>query len=146
MGIVADAALAEGGSVIGIIPEHIRGNEVEHRGLTELHIVPDMHTRKRMMADRSDAFIILPGGFGTLDETFEIITWKKLRLHDDPIIILNQDGYWNDMISLIRKTIAEKFSQPADADLFDVVGNVKELFAALDRQMSSPQKVLTGRM
>ncbi|MDD4616328.1 MAG: TIGR00730 family Rossman fold protein [Alphaproteobacteria bacterium] len=145
MGIVADAALAEGGLVTGIIPEHIRGNEVEHRGLTELHIVPDMHTRKRMMVDHSDAFIILPGGFGTLDETFEIITWKKLKLHNDPIFILNQNGYWDDMISLIGRTISAGFSQPADAELFEVFPKVEDMFAALDKQMAPVQKI-TGRM
>src|SRR6202012_6297927 len=91
MGIVADAALKTGAKVIGIIPEHIRAQEVQHTGLSELHVVPDMHTRKRMMVEQSDAFVILPGGFGTLDETFEIITWKKLKLHTKAIVLFNQD-------------------------------------------------------
>src|ERR1700733_5605923 len=92
MGIVADAALQAGGRVIGIIPEHIRAQEIQHTGLTELHVVPDMHTRKRMMVERSDAFVVLPGGLGTLDETLEIITWKKLKLHAKPIILFNDGG------------------------------------------------------
>jgi uncharacterized protein (TIGR00730 family) len=146
MGIVADAALGNGGKVIGIIPEHLRCREPEHHGLTELHIVPDMHTRKRMMVDRADAFLVLPGGFGTLDETFEIITWKKLKLHNDPIILLNQDGYWNDMITLIDKTIAAGFSQSSDAELFEVATSMEDAFAILDRQRVTPQKTLTGRM
>ena len=94
MGIVADTALKAGAKVIGIIPEHIRAQEVQHTGLTELHVVPDMHTRKRMMVERADAFVILPGGLGTLDETFEILTWKKLKLHNKPVIIFNENGYW----------------------------------------------------
>src|SRR6202042_3527823 len=113
MGIVADTALQNGAEVIGIIPEHIRAQEVQHHGLTELHVVPDMHTRKRMMVERADAFIILPGGLGTLDETFEIITWKKLKLHSKPIIILNQHGYWDEMLALIDKMIADGFAQPS---------------------------------
>lgn len=146
MGIVADSALKAGGSVIGIIPEHIRAKEVQHEGLTELHVVPDMHTRKRMMADLSDAFIILPGGFGTLDEAFEILTWKKLNLHNDPIILFNQDGYWDDMISLIKKTVLEGFSQPPDIDLLKVATTVEEVFSLLDASLPVEAGSLTGRM
>jgi uncharacterized protein (TIGR00730 family) len=146
MGILADAALAKGGTVIGIIPEHIRAQEVQHDGLTELHVVPDMHTRKRMMVDRADAFIILPGGFGTLDETFEILTWKKLKLHNSPIILLNQEGYWNELIALVDKTVSEKFAKPADRALFEAVGSVEEVFAALDKQLPPTTKSLTGQM
>jgi hypothetical protein len=146
MGVVADAALKAGGTVIGIIPEHIREQEVLHKSLTELHIVPDMHTRKRMMVDHSDAFIILPGGFGTLDELFEILTWKKLKLHNDPVFLFNQDGYWDEMIALVKKTIAEGFSQPPDLNLFEAVNSVDELFVALDRQVSPAESSLIGLM
>jgi len=146
MGIVADSALKAGGTVIGIIPEHIREQEVQHKALTELHVVPDMHTRKRMMVDRGDAFIILPGGFGTLDELFEIMTWKKLKLHHDPIYIFNQDGYWNEMIALVKKTIDEGFSKPEDFNMFEVVNSVDELFAALDSQKKPGGSSLPGRM
>ena len=97
MGIIADATLAAGGPVVGIIPEHIQVLEVEHTGLSELLVVDSMHTRKRMMVDRSDAFVVLPGGLGTLDETFEILTWKQLRLHDKPIVVANIDGYWDPL-------------------------------------------------
>ena len=110
MGIVADSALKAGGKVIGIIPQHIRAQEVQHTGLTELHVVPDMHTRKRMMVEQSDAFVILPGGLGTLDETFEILTWKKLSLHNKPIIIFNDRGYWDPMLKLITHTVSEGFA------------------------------------
>src|ERR1700733_1329963 len=105
MGIVADAALAAGAKVIGIIPEHIRAKEVQHTGITKLHVVPDMHTRKRMMVEQSDAFVVLPGGFGTLDEAIEIITWKKLGLHDKPIIIFNEQGFWDSLLALIKHTV-----------------------------------------
>jgi uncharacterized protein (TIGR00730 family) len=146
MGIVADSAIKAGGKVVGIIPEHIRNQEIQHDGLTELHIVPDMHTRKRMMVERSDAFIILPGGFGTLDEVFEILTWKKLKLHNKPIIIFNQDGYWKEMIALIEKTISEHFSQPADRALFQVVDNIEDLFQILEQPTVADIGALTGRM
>lgn len=146
MGIVADAALEAGGPVVGIIPEHIRAKEVQHEGLTELHVVPDMHTRKRMMVDFSDAFVILPGGFGTLDEAFEILTWKKLNLHNDPIILFNQDGYWNDMISLIKKIILEGFSQPGDFDLLKVATTVEDVFTLLDASLPIEAGPLTGQM
>jgi uncharacterized protein (TIGR00730 family) len=146
MGIVADSALKAGGSVIGIIPEHIRAQEVQHVGLTELHVVPDMHTRKRMMVERSDAFVILPGGLGTLDEAFEILTWKKLKLHNKPIILFNQDGYWKEMIALIDKTIREGFSQPADNALYRVVDSVEALFETLQEPGAPDLGALTGRM
>src|SRR6202012_6099388 len=131
VGIAADSALKAGGQVIGIIPEHIRSQEIQHDRLTKLHIVPDMHTRKRMMVEHSDAFVILPGGLGTLDEAFEILTWKKLKLHNKPIIIYNQDGFWDEMLALIDKIISVCFSQPADRALFRVVNTVDEIFAAL---------------
>ena len=146
MGITADSALQAGGRVIGIIPEHIRTQEVQHMGLTELHVVPDMHTRKRMMVERSDAFIILPGGFGTLDEVFEILTWRKLHLHDKPVIIFNQDGYWDTMLALIDKMIEEKFAQPADRNLFKVATDVASLFKILDASPAPQSGTTTSRM
>ena len=146
MGIVADAALAKGGTVIGIIPEHIRAMEVQHTGLTELHIVPDMHTRKRMMVEKSDAFIILPGGLGTLDEAFEILTWKKLQLHNKPIILFNQEGYWDHLLALIDNTIAENFEQPSRRASFKVANSVERIFTMLDEPSAPDIGVMTGRM
>lgn len=146
MGLVADSAIKAGGQVIGIIPEHIRGQEVQHMGLTKLHVVPDMHTRKRMMVEHSDAFVILPGGLGTLDEAFEILTWKKLKLHNKPIIIFNQDGYWDEMLGLIDKTISVGFSQPSDRVLFKVATSVEEIFAILDEPTAPDIGVVTSRM
>jgi hypothetical protein len=95
MGKVADAAINAGGKCVGIIPEHILRLEIRHNNLTELHVVNSMHERKQMMAERADAFVVLPGGIGTLDETFEILTWKYLGVHDKPVIIANIDGYWD---------------------------------------------------
>lgn len=131
MGIAADSALDAGGEVIGIIPAHIQELEVEHTNLTELHVVDSMHTRKRMMFDRSDAFVILPGGLGTLDEFFEIITWKQLGLHDKPVVIVNGGGYWQPMIDMLNHMIGAGFAQPAHLNLFRVVDDVDQIFDAL---------------
>jgi uncharacterized protein (TIGR00730 family) len=134
MGIVADAALAAGGRVTGIIPQHIQSLEVEHLGLTELIVVDSMHTRKRMMVDRSDAFVVLPGGLGTLDETFEILTWKQLRLHDKPVVVINVEGYWDPLERLLDNLIAEGFAQTGHRRLFTVVERVEDVFDTLARQ------------
>lgn len=146
MGIVADAGLAAGAKVVGIIPEHIRSKEIQHNGLTELHVVPDMHTRKRMMVEKSDAFIILPGGLGTLDEAFEILTWKKLKLHNKPIIIFNHQGYWDTFLALVAQTVKEGFSQPSDMALYKTVTTVEELLEALDSDTTPEAATITGRM
>jgi uncharacterized protein (TIGR00730 family) len=97
MGAVANAALAEGGEVIGIIPERLKEWERHHSGLKELVVVPDMHTRKKMMYERSDAAIILPGGFGTMDELFEMLTWNQLKIHDKKIYFLNSAGFYDPL-------------------------------------------------
>jgi uncharacterized protein (TIGR00730 family) len=136
MGAVADAALAAGGEVIGIIPEHLQNAELGHRGLTELKIVDSMHTRKRMMFDLSQAFVILPGGMGTLDETFEIITWRQLGMHDKPIILVNHDDYWDPFLDLVDHVIDSGFARQAARQLFSVVGGVGRL---LDMLEASPQ-------
>ncbi len=146
MGILADAALAAGGHVVGIIPEHIRSSEVEHTGLSELHVVDSMHMRKRMMADRADAFVVLPGGLGTLDETFEVVTWKQLRLHDKPIVVVDVDGYWRPLIGLIDHMIAQGFAQPGHRALVSVVDQVDEVFHALSHEPEPSLKLRTQRL
>jgi uncharacterized protein (TIGR00730 family) len=133
MGIVADAALNAGGKVVGIIPHHIQAMEVEHHGLTELHIVDSMHTRKRMMADRSDAYVVLPGGFGTLDETFEIITWKRLALHTKPVILFDDNGFWQPLIKLLDHLIDAGFAIPRDRSLYQVATSLDEVMQLLKR-------------
>ena len=101
MGELANANLAHNGKVIGVIPRHLNDVEIAHPGLTQLHVVEDMHKRKEMMFRLSDAMVALPGGFGTLEEILEVITWKQLGMHNKPIIIVNVGGYWDSLISLL---------------------------------------------
>ena len=125
MGEVADATLAAGGRVVGVIPESLQRLEVGHLGLTELHVVPTMHVRKQMMAERADAFIALPGGIGTLEELYEVWTWRQLAYHDKPIGLLNTEGYYDDLLSFMRTTVSEGFlSAPQHDNL--VVGQDAE--------------------
>ena len=131
MGIVADAALAKGANVIGIIPEHIQAREVEHTDLTELHVVDTMHVRKQMMVDKSQAFVILAGGLGTLDELFELLTWKQLGLHDKPIVVVNIDGYWTKMLESLDHISSKGFMRETDLDLFVSVDSIEEVPMAI---------------
>jgi uncharacterized protein (TIGR00730 family) len=107
MSAVADAALAEGGRVIGVIPEVLVTMEVVHEALTELHITETMHTRKALMADRADAFIVLPGGFGTLEELFEVLAWQTLKIHAKPVLLLNTNGFYNKMLAFLDHCVTE---------------------------------------
>ncbi len=111
MGIIADTVLNNGGKVTGIIPKFLSTKEIKHDGLTECYEVDDMHTRKQMMYQLSDAFVALPGGFGTLDELFEIITWHQLSLHSKPVIIYNVEGYYDHLLQMIDKMESEQFIQ-----------------------------------
>jgi hypothetical protein len=116
MGALADAALAAGGEVIGVIPERLFAAEVPHAGLTERHVVETMHERKALMAELSDAVIALPGGNGTLDELFEMITWAQLRLHRKPIGLLDVEGYWQPLVALMDHMVTERFVRPEYRD------------------------------
>jgi uncharacterized protein (TIGR00730 family) len=109
MGLVADATLAAGGRVIGIIPKALVEKEWAHHGCTELHIVDNMHERKRMMAEYADAFLALPGGIGTLEELFEVWTWRQLGYHDKPIGLLNTAGYYNGLLAFLHNAVAHQF-------------------------------------
>jgi uncharacterized protein (TIGR00730 family) len=109
MGAVADAALETGGKVIGVIPEQLRSWEHQHNNLTELHVVKDMHTRKKMMYELCDAAIVLPGGFGTMDELFEMLTWNQLAIHDKPIFVLNSGGYYSDLFQMMQRMQQQGF-------------------------------------
>lgn len=113
MGVIADAALAAGGEVYGVIPVNLVDREIAHAGLTELYETPDMHRRKAKMADLADGFIALPGGAGTLEELFEVWTWAQLGLHDKPIGLLDVQGYWTAMTGLLDHMVAEGFLRPA---------------------------------
>ena len=112
MGVVADAALAAGGDVIGVIPEQLVNWEVAHRGLTRLEVVADMHTRKARMFDLADGFVALPGGFGTLDEMFEMLTWRQLGIGDRPCAFLDIDGFWSPQMAMLDRMVAERFLHP----------------------------------
>ena len=117
MGILADATLAAGGRVIGVLPEHLSRREVAHTGATEMHIVGSMHERKAMMARRADAFIALPGGLGTLEELFEVLTWSQLGLHAKPCALLNVDGYYDPLIAFLDNAVMRGFVQPRHRDM-----------------------------
>lgn len=132
MGLVANTTLKTGGKAIGIIPRHIESREVGHPDLTELHVVESMHVRKQMMVDRADAFIILPGGVGTMDEFFEILTWRQLGLHDKPIVVVNVNGYWNTILETLDMMVREQFLRSEDRNCVQVVANPSEVLEALN--------------
>lgn len=128
MGVAADAALAEGGEVIGIMPQGLVDAEVAHGGLTVLHVTKTMHERKALMEQLSDAFVALPGGFGTLDELCEIITWAQLRLHSKPVFLLNEAGYFDAFLQFLRHSVDEGFITENCMRLFRPVSSVTEFF------------------
>jgi len=117
MGALADAALANGGRVVGIIPQSLVDAEIAHRGLTELHVVHTMHERKAEMTRRADALLILPGAWGTLDELFEALTWAQLGIHHLPCGLWNVDGYYDLLLQFLDHTVAERFLKEEDRDL-----------------------------
>ena len=132
MSMVARATLEAGGKATGIIPHFIMEFEVGDPGLTELIVVDSMHARKRAMFERSDGFVALPGGLGTLDETFEIITWRQLKLHDKPIVIWDVAGYWKPLAGLMEATIEGGFSAPENRNLFTLADSLEDVFSALE--------------
>jgi hypothetical protein len=123
MGAVADAALAGGAEVIGVLPEVLAGSEIAHAGLTQLEVVRTMHERKARMVHLADAFLILPGGYGTLDELMEIVTWKQLRIHSKPCILINTVGYWNGLLEFLDRTVEAGFLKVENRALLQVAEN-----------------------
>lgn len=128
MGAIADSVLAHGGKVMGVIPKLLIEWEQQHEGLTELAVVPDMHTRKRIMYEMCDAAIALPGGFGTLDELFEMITWNQLKIHDKKIYLLNSGGFYNHLILHLKHLEKEGFLYEGISDRIIVCDNPVEVF------------------
>ncbi|MCX7380102.1 MAG: TIGR00730 family Rossman fold protein [Alphaproteobacteria bacterium] len=124
MGVIADTAIAAGGTVIGVIPEFLRAREVAHHGISETIVTDSMHTRKRRMFELADAFVALPGGLGTFDETFEILTWRQLKLHDKPILLCNINGAFAPLIAIIEAAIAGGFARSEARGLFEVTPTV----------------------
>jgi uncharacterized protein (TIGR00730 family) len=131
MGVVAGAALREGGHVIGIIPDFLRQREIEFPGLSELIVTDSMHTRKRRLFALADAFVVLPGGLGTLDETFEMLTWRQLGRHQKPIYLCNVLGWADAFAGLIDSVIASGFAKPAIREMYEITADVPSTLARL---------------
>lgn len=127
MGVIADAALAKGGQVVGVIPAFLKSREIAHSRLSMLHITETLHERQQKMADLADGFIILPGALGTLAEFFEALTWKDVGLHNKPIAVLNAYGFWDGLLGSIENCVEEGFLRQEDKDLFKVFDNVETL-------------------
>ena len=135
MGAVSDAALANGGRAVGVIPEFLTGREISHQS-AEMVVVPDMHTRKRTMFERSDAFCILPGGVGTLEEFFEIVTWRQLSVHNKPVILANWNGYWDHLVAMADAVQDGGFGYGPMEDLFTVVSLVEDILPTVRSQLA----------
>ena len=131
MGIIADTVLHHGGEVVGVIPKFLEDLEVGHTDCTELHVTGNMHDRKFKMATLADAFAILPGGLGTLDETFEILTWKQLELHDKPIVLVNIEGFWDPLTALIDAQIETNYVRAKHRSLYEVATNVADIIPTI---------------
>ena len=138
MGAVADAALAAGGSVTGVMPESLVAKEIAHQGLTALRVTASMHERKALMADLADGFIALPGGLGTFEELCEILTWGQLGLHAKPVVLLDVDDFWAPFQRLLDGAVAAGFLRPVHRDLAHVAGSVSEALALLETPPPPP--------
>lgn len=138
MGAVADATLATGGTVVGVIPDSLMTLEVGHAGLTELHVVHTMHQRKQMMAERSHAFIAMPGGIGTFEELFEVWTWRHLNYHDRPLGLLDTEGYWAPMLQFLRHAVAEGFMGDDQMAMLHSDDQVERLLDTLAARAGDP--------
>jgi len=126
MGTVADAALAAGADVIGVLPKVLTGRELEHTGLTRLELVPSMHVRKARQVELADAFLVLPGGYGTMDEMIEVVTWAQLGMHAKPCILINTVGYWNGLLAFLDTAVEAGFIKPQNRGLVRVAANAQE--------------------
>lgn len=146
MGVIADTVIEAGGEVVGVIPDFLIRYEVGHRSLTDLVVTESMHDRKRRMFEMADAFVVLPGGLGTLDETFEIVTWKQLRLHDSPIVVLDVNGYWSPLVDLMHATIRGGFAHPDVAELITVVEKPEQVLQCLETAPIPREEVLTSHL
>jgi uncharacterized protein (TIGR00730 family) len=141
MGRVADAALASGGQVVGVLPDKLSDKEVAHKGLTELFVVDGMHTRKALMAQMADAFVVLPGGWGTLEETFEMVTWLQLGYHRKPIVLLDVEGFFEHLIRFADHAESEGFLVNGHRRLLQSVKTAEEVLPCLEN--ASAQRLAT---
>jgi uncharacterized protein (TIGR00730 family) len=138
MGALADAVLAAGGHVIGVIPKALVAREVAHSGLSELRVVASMHDRKAQMADLADAFVALPGGWGTLEEFFEVLTWAQLGLHVKPCGLLNVDGYFDGLLAFLDHAVAERFVRRENQGLVLVASSPEQMLERLEQFKPPP--------
>jgi uncharacterized protein (TIGR00730 family) len=138
MGAVADAAMAAGSEVVGLIPTRLLEREVGHRAITELVVTRDMFERKQQMVDRADGFVILPGGLGTLDELLDVVTLRQLGYHAKPIVVVNLDGFWDPLVALVDRVIEQKFAEPSARTLYRMVASVDEVLPALGVAQPAP--------
>ncbi|KQM76875.1 LOG family protein YvdD [Pedobacter sp. Leaf216] len=141
MGVLANDVLELGGLVTGIIPQFLMDKEVGHNGLTEMIVTENMHQRKQKMADLSDGFVILPGGFGTLEEFFEVLTWLQLGLHHKPIGVLNVNGFYDPLFAQMEMMVQSKFLKPANRDLVFNESNAEDLINKMDNFSAVPDEV-----
>lgn len=141
MGAMADAALAAGGVVVGVIPEVIREREIDHRGLTELHVVGTMHERKAMLAARADAFVALPGGYGTMDEFIEVVTWAQLRIHAKPCVLVNLGGFYDGLLAFLDHTVREGFIQSENRGLVQVARDPQDALRLVEQTWREREEV-----
>ncbi|MCA9053522.1 MAG: TIGR00730 family Rossman fold protein, partial [Planctomycetaceae bacterium] len=137
MGVMADRMLALGGEVVGVIPRCLLEREVAHHGVTELHVVETMHARKALMAERSDGFIAIPGGFGTLEELFEVVTWRQLRIHSKPCGILNVAGYYDGLLRFLDRAVEDGFIRIEHRDRLIADDDPARLLDRLQAEFSS---------
>lgn len=145
MGLLADAVLAGGGEVTGVIPTHLRDRELAHEGATRMIVVDTMHERKRVMAERADAFAILPGGIGTLDELFETLSWKQLALHEKPIFILDVEAYWAPLFGLLDAIVESGFAARSARGLLVRVPDIPALLEALAQPLPAQPEARSER-
>jgi hypothetical protein len=141
MGLLANAVLSRGGKAIGVIPRFLMDKEVGHTGLTKLHIVDNMHQRKQLMSDLCDGIITLPGGFGTLEEFFEVLTWLQLGLHNKPIGVLNVNGFYDFLLKQMDVMVEQQFLKPANRKLVLTSGNAIELVNLMEKFDPKPDEV-----
>jgi len=142
MGVVADAALAADGEVVGVMPQHLVDREIAHRGLTRLDVVADMHTRKARMTELADAFIALPGGPGTLDETFEAWTWGQLGLHAKPVALLDVDGFYRPLVDQLRVMAADGYLGRPQLDALGIVADAEQFLRFVEDYAHPPREWL----
>ncbi len=140
MGVVADAALARGGEVVGVIPQGLVDRELAHRGVTALHVVETMHDRKALMNELSDGFVTLPGGLGTLEELAEVVSWAQLGLHRKPIGVLDVNGYFDGILAWVERAVEDGFVLPEHGRLLIVGTELEELLDALDSYTPPPPR------